>query len=151
MSLDPHRDIVASNPKKYIQTFVALETKSRSLSNKDKETVKQYTILQLHHISVVADMGKAFWNIGVKLDGKEAVWFLWEDNSFGATSKLETWKIYNFSEFIVDLAIRIMFHLKETICYHLKHYLEEHQDIDREIVNKMKNSLFSKIFFKMIF
>ena len=126
MSLDPHRDIVASNPKKYIQTFVALETKSTSLSNKDKETVKQHTILQLHHISVVADMEKAFWNIGVQLDGKEAVWFLREDNSFGATSKLETWKIYNFSEFIVDLAIRIMFHLKETICYHLKHYLEEH-------------------------
>ena len=94
--------------------------------------------LRLHNIAVVTDIEKAFLNIGIQEDDRDALRFLWKEDPFDTRSKL---KILRFTRVCFGL-VSNMFHLEATIEHHLNRWLEDHPDINRDIINKIKHSLY---------
>ena len=92
---------------------------------------------RLHNIAAAADIEKVFLNIGIQEDDRDALSFLWKEDPFNATSKS---KVLRFSRVCFG-RIDSMFHLEATIDYHLNHCLEDHPDINPDIINKIKHPL----------
>lgn len=70
-------------------------------------------------IVLVADIEKAFVNIGIYSDDRDALRFLWKDDTSNESSKL---KILRFARVCFSL-LRSMFHVKATIDHHLNQCL----------------------------
>ena len=93
---------------------------------------------RLHNIAVVADIEKAFLNIGIQEDDRDVLRFLWKENPFDTTWKL---KILRFIRVCFGL-VNSMFHLEATIDHHLSCCLEVYPDINRDIINKIKHLVY---------
>ena len=93
---------------------------------------------RLHNIAVVADIEKAFLNIGIQEDDRDALRFLWKEDPFDTTLKL---KVSRFTRVCFGL-VSSMFHLEATIDHRLNYCLEDHPDINPDIINKIKHSLY---------
>ena len=88
---------------------------------------------RLHNIAVVADIEKAFLNIGIQEDDRDALRFLWKEDPFDTTLKL---KVSWYTRACFGL-VSSMFHLEATIDHHLNYCLEDHPDINPDIINKI--------------
>ena len=93
---------------------------------------------RLHNIAVVADIEKAFLNIGNQEDDRDVLRFLWKEDPFDKTSKL---KVLRFTRVCFGV-VSSMFHLEATIDHHLSCCLEDHPDINPDIINKTRHSLY---------
>ena len=80
---------------------------------------------RLHNIAVVAYTKKNYFTIGIQEDDKDALRFLWKDDSFHTTSKS---KVLWFTRVCFRLVSSIL-HLETTIDRNLKCCLEDHPDI----------------------
>ena len=97
-----------------------------------------YIRFELYNIAVVADMEKAFMNIGILEDDRRTLRFLWKEDLFDRTWKL---RVLWFTR-VCFRPVSSMFHLEATIDHHLKCCLEYHPDINPHIINKIKHSLY---------
>ena len=77
-------------------------------------------------------------NVGIQGDDREALRLLWKKDSFDTTSEL---KILQFTRVCFGL-VSSMFQHEATIDHHLNHCLEDHPDINPEIINIIKHSLY---------
>ena len=93
---------------------------------------------RLHNIAAVADIKRAFLNIGIREGDRNTLRFLWKEDPFDITSKL---KVLGFIRVCFGL-VSSVFHLEATIDHHLNHCLEDNSDINPDIVNKMRHSLY---------
>ena len=93
---------------------------------------------RLHNTAVVADIEKAFLNIGIQEDDRDTLRFLWKEDPFDTTSKL---KVLQFTRVCFGLVSSI-FHLEATIDPHRNRCLEDHPGINPDIINKVKHSLY---------
>ena len=93
---------------------------------------------RLHNIAVVAYTEKTYFNIGIQEDDKDALRFLWKEDSFDTTSKS---KVLWFTRVCFRLVSSIL-HLEATIDRNLKCCLKDHPDISSDIINKIKHSLY---------
>ena len=75
--------------------------------------------------------------IGIQEDDRDALSFLWKEDPFDTTSKF---KVSWFTRVCFGI-VSSMFHLEATID-HLNHCLEDHPDINPNIINKIKHALY---------
>ena len=77
-------------------------------------------------------------NIGIQEDEKDELRLLWKEDPFDTTSKFN---VLRFTRVCFGLVIS-MFHLEATIDHHLSHCLEDYPDINPDIINTIKHSLY---------
>ena len=87
-----------------------------------------------YKVALIADVEKAFFTIGVKDTGQDALRFLWVENPTESFLQIKE-KIFKR---VCSGVIWSMRHLGETINHHLEKYRNQMQ----EIIEKIENSLY---------
>ena len=145
---NPHQGVIRENYKtlKLIavhDVFPRLKGPSlndylEACKSRDTDLFGSLIRFRLHNIAVVADIEKSFLNSRIQEDDSYAVRISWKEDLFHATSKL---KVLQFTKLGFGLASS-MFYLEATIDHHLNCCLEDDSDINVDIINKIRHSLY---------
>ena len=130
-------DCLEADESNYTDLFPSLNDCLEAGESKHTDLFGTLITFRSHNIAVVADIEKAFLNTGIREDDRDVLRLLWQEDPFDTTSKL---KVSQFTRVCFGL-VSSMFHLEATIDHHLDHCLEDHPDIDPDIINKIKHSI----------
>ena len=93
---------------------------------------------RLHNIAVVADIVKAFLIIEIQEDDRDALKSLWKKDPFDTSSKFQVLRFIR----VCCRLVNSIFYFWATINHLLNRCLEDRPDINPDIINKIKYSLY---------